>query len=66
MAILGTLLKRGIKLRENLEQEYSSPFELQKHELKELLITATHSEFGRYYNFQEILRNFRRGAAADH
>ena len=61
MAILGTLLKRGIKLRENLEQEYSSPFELQKHELKELLITATHSEFGRYYNFQEILRNFRRG-----
>ena len=61
MAILGTLLKRGIKLRENLEQEYSSPFELQKHELKELLITATHSEFGRYYSFQEILRNFRRG-----
>ncbi len=61
MAILGTLLKRGIKLRENLEQEYSSPFELQKNELKELLITASNTEFGKNYNFHEILRIFRRG-----
>ena len=61
MAILGTLLKRGIKLRENLEQEYSSPFELQKNELRELLITARNTEFGKYYSFQEILRHFRRG-----
>ena len=40
MAIIGTLLKKGIKVRENLQQEYSSPFELQKDELKELLINA--------------------------
>src|SRR5882762_9369191 len=61
MAILGTLLKKGIKLRENLEQEYSSPFELQKRELKELLITASQTEFGKYYDFPRILNRFRRG-----
>jgi GH3 auxin-responsive promoter len=60
MAILGTLLKKGIKLRENLEQEYSSPAELQKRELKDLLITASQTEFGKYYNFHEILNHFRK------
>jgi GH3 auxin-responsive promoter len=61
MAILGTLLKKGIKLRENLEQEYSSPLELQKKELKELLITASQTEFGKNYDFLSILREFRKG-----
>lgn len=60
MAILGTLLKKGIKLRENLEQEYSTPFELQKRELKDLLITASQTEFGKYYDFSEILSQFRK------
>ena len=46
MAILGTLLKKGIRIREMLEQEYTSPFDLQKKELKELLITASQTEFG--------------------
>lgn len=62
MAILGTLLKSGIKLRENLEQEYTSPYELQRNVLKDLLITASDTEFGRYYNFAEILRHFRKGS----
>jgi hypothetical protein len=61
MAILGTLLKRGIKLRENLEQEYSSPFDLQKNVLKDLLITAADTEIGRYYDFSGILGHFRKG-----
>lgn len=65
MAILGTLLKKGIKLRENLEQEYTSPLELQKKELKELLITASQTEFGKYYDFQRILEQFRRGGHKD-
>ncbi len=30
MAILGTLLKKGVHLREMMEQEYTSPFDLQK------------------------------------
>lgn len=61
MAILGTLLKKGIKLRENLEQEYTSPLELQKRELKELMIEAGQTEFGKYYNFHNILEQFRKG-----
>jgi len=61
MAILGTLLKKGIRIREMLEQEYTSPFDLQKKELKELLITAGQTEFGKYYNFADILSGFRKG-----
>lgn len=60
MAIIGTLLKKGIKLRENLHQEYSSPLELQKEELKELMITARGTEFGKYYDFDSILSQFRK------
>jgi hypothetical protein len=61
MAILGTLLKKGIKIREMLEQEYSSPLELQKKELKSLLIESAQTEFGKYYNFADILQGFRKG-----
>ncbi|HEY9009281.1 GH3 family domain-containing protein [Ohtaekwangia sp.] len=61
MAILGTLLKKGIRLREMLEQEYTSPFDLQKKELKELLIAASQTEFGKHYNFADILSGFRKG-----
>jgi hypothetical protein len=61
MAIIGTLLQKGIRLREMMEQEYTSPFDLQKKELKELLIAASQTEFGKYFNFSEILRSFRIG-----
>jgi len=61
MAILGTLLKKGIRIREMLEEEYTSPFDLQKKELKELLITASTTEFGKYYNFHDILNSFKKG-----
>ena len=61
MAILGNLLKKGIRLREMMEQEYTSPFDLQKKELRELLLTANQTEFGKYYNFPDILRSFRAG-----
>jgi hypothetical protein len=60
MAILGTLLKRGIKVREMLEEDYTSPFDLQKKELKELLMYAGLTEFGKYYDFHEILNSFRK------
>lgn len=60
MAILGTLLKKGIKIREILEQEYTSPFDLQKKELKELLMEASGTEFGKYYRFHDILKTFKR------
>ncbi|MEO9964564.1 MAG: GH3 auxin-responsive promoter family protein [Reichenbachiella sp.] len=59
MAILGNLLKRGIRLRESLEQDYASPFDLQKTELRKLLITAKDTYFGRYYYFKTILNGFK-------
>lgn len=59
MAILGTLLKKGIRLRESLEQEYSNPLELQKQCLKKLLITAKDTEMGKKYGFAEILKSFK-------
>lgn len=62
MAILGTLLQKGIRLREMMEQEYTSPFDLQKKELKELLIAASQTEFGKHYNFGDILNSFRKGS----
>ncbi|MEP1780976.1 GH3 auxin-responsive promoter family protein, partial [Reichenbachiella sp.] len=59
MAILGTLLKRGIRLRESLEQDYTSSFDLQKTELRKLLIAAKDTYFGRYYYFKTILNGFK-------
>jgi hypothetical protein len=59
MAILGTLLKKGIRIREALEQEYTYPYDLQKRQLRELLITASSTEFGKHYHFPEVLRSFR-------
>lgn len=59
MPILGTLLKKGIRIRESLEQEYSNPFDLQKEELKKLLITASQTLFGNYYSFNKILTGYK-------
>jgi hypothetical protein len=60
MALLGTLLKKGIRLRDSLEQEYSSPLELQKLELKKLLIHAKDTEFGKKHRFDLILKEFKK------
>ena len=61
MAIISTLLKKGIRLRESLEQEYSHPLELQRQELKKMLIYAAETEIGRKYDFAKILKGFRWG-----
>lgn len=61
MAIISTLLKKGIRLRESLEQEYTSPLELQRSELKKLLIHAHNTEIAKKYDFAAILRAFKLG-----
>ena len=61
MPILGTLLKKGIRIRESLEQEYSNPFDIQKEELKKLLITASQTDFGKHYSFGNILNAYKMG-----
>ena len=64
MAIISTLLKKGIRLRESLEQEYSSPLDLQKNQLKKLLLKAKDTEIGRKYNFHSVLKAFRESDGA--
>lgn len=59
MPIIGSILKKGIKLRETLEQDYTSPYDLQKKELSKLLISARNTEIGRAFNFHEVLESFR-------
>ncbi len=59
MPLIGTLLKRGIKIRESLEQDYSMALELQKQELRKLLIHAEQTEFGRAHGFRGILKSFK-------
>ncbi|KYG75695.1 MULTISPECIES: GH3 family domain-containing protein [Roseivirga] len=59
MPIIGSILKKGIKLRETLEQDYTSPYDLQKKELSKLLISARNTMFGREYDFMSILEKFR-------
>jgi hypothetical protein len=59
MPIIGTLLKKGIKLRESLEQEYTSPYDLQKSQLRKLLIAARDTDLGRHFKFKEILGTFK-------
>ncbi|HEY9117370.1 MAG TPA: GH3 auxin-responsive promoter family protein, partial [Roseivirga sp.] len=59
MPIIGSILKKGIKLRETLEQDYTSPYDLQKKELSKLLISARTTTFGREYDFTSILEQFR-------
>ncbi|MDX1628931.1 MAG: GH3 auxin-responsive promoter, partial [Fulvivirga sp.] len=59
MPLLGTLLKKGIRIRESLDQEFSNPFELQKQELKKLMITSANTKFGDHYKFKEILKSFK-------
>lgn len=58
MAILGTLLKKGIKLHQTIRQEKNTPFELQRRELQNLLSFAVNTHFGGVYEFDRILKFF--------
>jgi hypothetical protein len=64
MAILSNLLKKGIRLRESLEQEYSSPLDLQKTQLRKLLLKAEDTEIGKKYAFSSILADFKKEGGA--
>jgi len=59
MAILGTLLKKGITLRESFEQLYTSPLDLQKQELRNLLIHCQNTKFGQKHSFNKVLTSFK-------
>ncbi|MGE0931296.1 GH3 family domain-containing protein [Peijinzhouia sedimentorum] len=59
MVIIGNLLKKGIRLRDSIQQEFSTPFDLQKSTLRKLMIKARRTQFGQRYSFSEILKSFR-------
>ncbi len=56
MAILGSIIKGAIDLRDSLVSE-TSPVEAQKEVLKNLLNTAKDTAFGKYYGFTRILES---------
>lgn len=60
MAILGKLLKNGIRLGESLEQDFSLPIDLQKAELRKLLIHGKDTHFGKKHKFSELLKTFKK------
>ncbi|MCP4458205.1 MAG: GH3 auxin-responsive promoter family protein [Cytophagales bacterium] len=60
MAILGSLLKKGIMLRESIAQQYTSPIDLQKQELRELIIHTQNTAFAKAHGFNELLKAFRK------
>lgn len=55
MAILGSLLKKGIRIRESIEQEKHEPVKLQGQQLKKLLSKAQDTAIGKDYGFDEVL-----------
>lgn len=56
MPLLGALIKRGLTLGERLERQNVSPIQLQTKTLRRLMRFASHTTFGQYYDFKEILR----------
>ena len=54
MAVLGSIIKSAIDLRDNLVSE-DSPVEAQQKVLKNLLEKAQDTAFGKYYGFKKIL-----------
>ncbi|MFC0182602.1 GH3 auxin-responsive promoter [Pseudarcicella hirudinis] len=57
MAIVGSLLKRGIGLTAVVRSKKINPFKMQKKTLTKLISKARFTEFGEAYNFEEILNS---------
>ncbi|MFC7358196.1 GH3 auxin-responsive promoter family protein [Jejudonia soesokkakensis] len=56
MAILGSIIKNAIDVRDALVSE-TTPIEAQEEVLKKLLETAKNTAFGKYYGFKKILES---------
>ena len=54
MAILGSLIKTAIELKDSFTTE-ESPIASQKNVLKKLLEESKETAFGKYYAFSELL-----------
>lgn len=57
MALLGSIIKKGIELRHRIRFEKKSPAYYQKKELKKLLRKAQFTMFGQMYNFSSMVNS---------
>ena len=57
MALIGKLLQNAIKINRRLSITRKSMQQMQRHTLRKLLRTAAFTDFGRHYDFEEILRS---------
>lgn len=53
---IGTIFKYGLKLRHRISEPRTSPVEQQAKTLHALLSQAAHTQFGKHYNFQQLLQ----------
>ncbi len=60
MTILGSILKKGIKLSAVAEKEKSSPENQQLRELRKLLTAARNTAFGQKFGFDTVLKSGRK------
>ena len=58
MAILGSVIKRGLKLSVFLQKKKADPTKMQRKTLYKLLSKAENTAFGLQYNFRIILQQF--------
>jgi hypothetical protein len=56
MALLGTLIKKGIELNQKLTFDFKSSIQQQEDQLISLLEKAKDTAFGKFYGFNEILK----------
>ncbi len=57
MALLGTLIKKGIELNQKLALDKPNAQKQQEEQLISLLKTAKNTAFGKYYGFSELLKS---------
>ncbi len=56
MPIIGSLIRKGLKLGGRLEQQSLTPYQLQTTQLQELLQTALETKFGKHYQFNALVK----------
>lgn len=57
MALLGTTIKRGMEFRNKFRRDNLSFSQYQAKTLKRLIKKAAHTDFGKHYDFKEILKS---------
>lgn len=59
MAIFGTVLKKGLEWRESQLKPHTHPQGIQRQLLRQLLLSARQTAFGKTYDFKTVLKAFR-------